>query len=244
MICDDVRAALAAGEVCEETEYGARVPTHCMYPSFQRVEVFVSRFGDGFRVTDAGRALAVAWEHGRDETMVRRILSKEAARWGLVLDGSALVAEARSADWLAAAIMGVANAASAAAHSAISKSVAAAEDILREKIFATLSLVFREREIGKDFEFVGKSGDIRHFDYGVRAENDGLILLNAVSPHHSSIYAKYVAFADAREAEVEMTRLAVFDRQLGHGDASLLLQVADLVPLDRLEVGTRRMLHS
>jgi hypothetical protein len=96
MICDDVRAALGAGEVCEESTAGARVVTHCLYPSFTPVSVFVTKLGDGYRVTDAGGAVRSAWIHGREEKALERVLAREAARFHLKVSNSALVADAPS----------------------------------------------------------------------------------------------------------------------------------------------------
>lgn len=240
MICEDIRAAMAADATCEETEAGAVVTTHCLYPSFERVRVYVSRFGDGYRVSDAGGAARCAWDHGRDTKLSTRLLGREAARYSLTVSDHALVAEASSHDWLYAAILAVANASAAVAHTAVGKSSAASEAVLRDKIFTHLTHVFSPKEIGSDFEVAGKSGDLRHFDYGVRASNDNLLLLSAVAPHHSSIYAKYVAFADTSDLGPNVSRFAVYDRALDRGDASLLLQVAELVPIASLEPGARR----
>ena len=241
MICEDVRAAMSLGDSCEETEAGARILTHCLYPSFEPVAVFVSRLGDGYHVTDAGGGVRCAWENGRDEPLSNRLLAKEAAKYHLEVSGHALTAAAPSAEWLRAAILAVANASAAAAHVAVGKAAAATEAVLRDRISTTLSHVFGPSEIGTDYEVIGNSGDMRHFDYGVRASNENLLLLSAIAPHHSSIYAKYVAFADTRESNPHISRFAVFDRPLPKGDVSLMLQVADdLVPIASLDPKARK----
>lgn len=243
MICEDVRAALGAGDICEETDAGARVATHCLYPSFEPVSVFVSKLGHGYRISDGGGAVRCAWRHGRDEALTQRMLAKEAARYHLKAADHALIADAPSIDWLRAAILAVANASASVAHSAVGKATAAAEKVLKDKIYSALVHIAVPERIGTDFEVVGSSGDARHFDYGVRAENDNLLLVSAVAPHHTSIYAKYVAFSDTKKLEdPRISRFAVYDRQLGTGDISLMLQVADLVPLKALDPKARRAL--
>src|SRR5580698_6697293 len=98
MICDQVRAALAEGDVCEETDSGARIVTHCLYPSFEPVEVYVSAFGAGFRITDGAGAAAAAFLHGRDE--LGKVLVRECARFGVDCRDDTIVAEVASAEWL------------------------------------------------------------------------------------------------------------------------------------------------
>lgn len=242
-ICQDIHAALGAGEACLETEAGARVVTHCMYPSFQPVVVFVSKFGDGYRVTDGGGAVRSAWNHGREDGAIDRVLAKEAARYHLKVSSGALVAEAPSIDWLKAAILATANGSAAAAYSAIERIVAAAEKNLKDQIFAALTSLVREEDIGSDYPIVGTSGDTRSFDYGVRIANDNLLVVSAVAPHHSSVYAKYVAFGDTKGLGPGLSRFAVYNRPLASGDAALMLQVTDdLVPLKSLNPRARKAL--
>lgn len=242
MICEDVRAAMGSGEICEETEAGARVITHCLYPSFEPVAVFVTKLGEGYRVTDAGGAVSCAWRHGRDEALTRRTLSREASRYHLRVISNALVSEVPSIDWLRAAILATANASAYVAHVAIGKTTAAAEVDLKEKIRSALLKLAPEDHIGTDVEVTGRSGDTRNFDYGVRVANDNLLLVSAVAPHHSSVAAKFVAFADTKDIDSGISRLAVYDRPLEKGDISLMLQVTDLVPVTALAEKARRVI--
>lgn len=243
MICEDVRAAMGAGEICEETDAGARVVTHCLYPSFTPVVLFVTKIGDGYRVTDGGGAVRCAWQHGRDERLADRLLTKEALRYHLKVSGHALVAEVPGIDWLRAAILATANGSAAVAHAAIGKMAAASEHVLKDRILAALSRVVQPEAIGTDYELVGSSGDTRSFDYGVRAANDNLLVLSAVAPHHSSVYAKYVAFGDTKDLGEGLSRFAVYGRPLASGDVSLLLQVTDdLLPINALDIKARRVL--
>jgi hypothetical protein len=242
MICEDVRAAMGAGETCEEVEGSAVVATHCLYPSFETVVVYVSKLGDGYRVSDNGGAVRNAWRHGRDESLTHRFLAREASRYHVTASEWALVSDVPSIDWLRAAILGVANASAAVSHAALGKVAAAVEKVLRDRIYDTLTRTAPVAEIERDVEIVGSSGDKRHFDYGVRTGDGHSLLLSAVAPHHSSIYAKYVAFADTKDLDGGLSRFAVYDRPLDSGDVSLMMQVADLVPLKSLSPRARRAL--
>ena len=92
MICDDIRIALSEGEVCEETDdRGARIFTHCLYPSFEPVAVYVARKGDGYVVTDGGGASASAYLHGREE--LGKVLLRECARFGVDCKEDTVVAD-------------------------------------------------------------------------------------------------------------------------------------------------------
>jgi hypothetical protein len=68
-----------------------------------------------------------------------------------------------------------------------------------------------------------------------------LILINAVSPHPTSISSKYVSFADA--ANDVTAKFAVHHKPLEAEDISLLQQVAEIVPFRSVTPGVRRTLH-
>src|ERR1035437_7626871 len=109
MLCDEIRASFPMSSSCEESESGAVVSTHCLYPSATPVRVFVAKVGDGFKVHDGGAAWREAWLHGRDEHVILSCLRKESSIYRLEMIDGALWANAKSADWLAAAILAVAN---------------------------------------------------------------------------------------------------------------------------------------
>ncbi|MEJ8571294.1 hypothetical protein [Microbaculum marinum] len=243
MSCEDVQAAFGPGHQCVETGDGARVTTHCLYPSFDPVDVFVVRNGNGFRVHDGGGAERSAWAHGRDEKMIRRMLNRHAARHHIKVVNDVLVADAPSIDWLRAAILAVANASANAATAVVERVVAAAEHDLSDRVFRVLSRAFMPATIGRASIFIGMSGKQHEFDFVVRPSKDKTLLIDTVAPHHVSIASKYVAFADTRfEDGSGIDRFAVYDRPLESSDVSLLQQVADLVPYTSLEAGLKRAL--
>lgn len=238
-VCEDVRAALGGADFCEETERGARVVTQCLYPSFDPVSVFVARFGEGYLVTDGGGAAATAWAHGRDD--LHRLLRKEAQRFCVTAVGETIQAEAKSIEWLHSAILAVANSSASAARIAVDRAVQAAEKVLSERILEALSRVVHQSKIAADFEYRGASGKQWRADFAVM--DDGhRIIVNGVTPHHASISAKYVAFADIEDADKAIDRFAVFERPLASADRTLLAQVAALVPVRSLSAGTQRIL--
>ena len=239
MTCDEILAALSEGAICENTPSGLRVTTHCLYPSFDPVSVFVAKHGDGFLVSDGGGAVASAWDHGREG--VDKILAKASASFGVSHSGGVIEAKADSAEWLQAAILGVANASASAASAAVERAVAASEHAIADAIFEALSRIIPRAKIAREFEHRGASGKRWRYDFGASA-NDNLLLVNAVAPHHASISAKYVAFADTPESETEVRKVAVYGAKLEVADAALITQVATLVPIRGVESGVRRVI--
>lgn len=238
MICEDVRHALSEGEICEETERGARVVTHCLYPSFEPVEVFVTRYGNGYLVNDGGGAAAAAWLHGRDE--ISKVLARESARFGVACKDNVVEGRVESIDWLRASILAVANASAAAAISALERVAVAAERVLADKIYEGLTRSIPSSSIAREYEHRGSSGKRWRYDFAATV-SDSLLLVNAVAPHHVSVSAKYVAFADIASAEERTAKLAVYGRKLETEDAALITQVATLVPVTSVPAGVRRI---
>lgn len=238
-LCREIMPLFTDGTICEETSYGAKVRTDCLYPSFEQVHVFVSKYGDGFRVTDAGMATSNSWLHGRDD--LNKILTREAGRFSASVRDGAIEIEVPSAEWLRSAILAIANASASAATVATERAALATEQALGERVFDTLSKLFTKAEVRRQFEYRGSSGKTWRADFFIPTDQTALFV-NTVSPHHISISSKYVAFADLRDEESSLTlrKYAVFDRELESDDVSLISQVADLVPVTSLELALRR----
>jgi hypothetical protein len=240
MRCNAAREALESLYACEETEYGLRVRTHCLFPSFSQVEVFIVKIGDGFRIHDGGSAAKESWLHGRDDHLISSCLKREGERFHLEIVNDSLVASAHDEQWLPAAILAVANASSAAAYAAVSKLSVAAEESLVERIGDALARSFAKDKIVKKFSVRGKSGKEHAFDFALLGDGRNQIIIDAVSPHHASIASKYVAFSDS--GGQGLRKFAVFERPLLRDDVSLMQQVAQIVPLAALVEGSRRAL--
>lgn len=151
MICEAVQGALSNFGSCEESESGARIPTHCLYPSFETVHVHIVRYGDGFKVHDGSGAFRCAWDHGRDAPMITRCLSREASRYHISVREGSLVADAPTIDWLGSAILSVCNASAAAANAAVAHFAAAAESDLADRINESLVREFTKKRVAREF---------------------------------------------------------------------------------------------
>jgi hypothetical protein len=236
MSCDDIKIALADFSNCEPTSNGSRIATHCVYPSFDPVRVYVAKFGDGFIVHDDGGAYRNAWLHGRDEAMIKNSLKDFGSKFHLVLKDKVLTANVDDKEWLGTAIIGVANASSLAAYDAVAKLVASAEEALVDRIGRDLEGNIGPRLLAKNVEVRGVSGGYRHFDFAIGATRENPIYINGILPHKNSIASKYVAFADT---DVDVShKLAVHDKPLHSDDTLLLRKVAVVLPLASLKART------
>lgn len=240
MTCDDIRKAMVLFDRCEQTAEGCRIATHCLYPSFENVRVFVAKLGDGYTLHDGAGAYNTAWLHGRDEELISKSLNDVATRFSLHVAGKALVANVKTIDWLPSAIVSVANASALGAHDAVDKIMTAQEEALIDRIGRTLDESVSPKLVAKNVMIKGLSGGGRHFDFVLGKETERPIFINSVTPRKNSISAKYVSFAD--NGAPRESKLAVHDRELETGDTALLQQVADVVPFASLAAGARRSL--
>lgn len=238
MICEDVKAALTEGDFCEESDSGATVATHCMYPSFDPVHVSVVKIGEGYEVSDAGGAVNAAWLHGRSN--IAKILSKECARFGIEHHNGVALVRIDNKDWLRSAILAVANASASAAALAIEHATNASETELNEKIFETLSLIIDKNKVERDRTYTGASGKDWKYNFIVKV-NDRTLLINSVTPYHTSINSKYVAFSDLPANDSYVSRIAVHERQLNTVEVALMQQVCTLMPIGTLDKGLRKL---
>jgi len=239
--CKEIWDALDRLKECVSTDAGMCIATQCLYPSFEPVRVYVVKIGDSYRVHDGGGAARSCWEHARDGGTVQRALTRQVGKFGIELNEERLGCDAINIDWLSSAILAVANASAAAAHSALEHTVAAAEGALRDRIYSVLASIIAESKIAKSLEVVGASGKSHKFDFGVTLSTERMLLVDAVTPHHVSIASKYVAFSDASKVEeMRLDKFAVFDKPLAQDDISLLQQVADIVPFQSLRTGIER----
>jgi hypothetical protein len=241
MDCEALRRLFAKHDHCEATDRGLRMATHCYYPSFDRVWVYISHHGEGFRVTDGGEAARAAFMHGRDEAAFAASLRKACSRYGLEPSNGALVAEVKEADWIFAAVLAVANGAAQAASETSTKVSERKVKMLKEKIHDTVAEIVPRHAIATEFMFRGNSGHLWKIDFAV-IETRRPLLLKAIVPDQNSINSNYTAFSDIAEIKEDVRRFSVHDTELKPEDKSLMLQVAELVPLASLDRGARAAL--
>lgn len=242
MNCEQLLAILAKGYNCEPTEQGIRFLSHCYYPSFDRVAVYLTTRGEGFRITDGGDAARNAFIHGRDDQAFEASLRRASNRYGLQASSGILTAEVESIEWLFPAILAVANGAAQAASETSSKVSERKVKELRAKIHDTLVEIVPEHTIATEYHYRGSSGRLWTIDYAV-VEVASPLLLKAITPDINSINSNYTTYGDIAEiAHEEVSRFSVFDTELKQEDRSLMLQVAELVPLTALDKGARAAL--
>ncbi|WP_375206739.1 hypothetical protein [Hyphococcus sp.] len=242
MTCEFVKKALLSYHLCENTSDGARIKTTCLYPSFEPVHVFIVKVGDGFHVHDGGAARKVAWSHGRDHTISDRQIQAQAENFGLIYEDGVLTAKVSTSDWLESAILSVSNAASFGAYKAVEKIIRAAEESLQHRIFETLKDYVPEKHLTKEFHFKGESGKDHVFDVAVTTDGEFVTLIDAVTPHHVSISAKYVSFADMKSRE-NTDGIIVHDNHILSEDKLLLQQVAEVLPFTGLRTRGSMLAH-
>jgi hypothetical protein len=238
--CKAVKLALSHFVECEETPDGSRIFTHCLYPSFDPVPVYVVKFGEGFIVHDGGMAKTIAWEHGRDFAIASRYLNEQAQRYGLEAEDGRLSVTIETAEWLTSAILAVANAAAAAANEAVEHIARSSMVVLHDAIEKALIGRFARSRVTVGAKRRGASGREYEFDFAVH-DAGRTVLVDAVTPHAVAINSKYTAFADVSQL-LETRGLVVFDRPLEPADKTLLSNVADVVPFKSLTTRVVRAL--
>lgn len=228
MNCADLDSLLTRTPRCAEVEGGVRFATHCLYPSSDQVHVFIGQRRDGFRVTDGGGAWRSAQNVGR---ATESIFDAACRRHSVKAKGGIILADSPNSDWLYPAALAVANASAMAARCALELGETR-EKSLNVAIYETLSRHVPQHRIARHYEYRGRSGHLWPIDFAVM-RNDTL-LVKSVSQNGNSINSNYATFGDIGDNS-ELVKLSVFEGELKQDSASLLRQVATLVPLKALE---------
>lgn len=225
--CAAIENAIGDFHVCESTEMGTRFSTHCLYPSFEQVSVFIVGSGDGFIVHDGGGAARAAWVHGTDKNAFARSLTSSASAFGCEVRNGQVRIEIQDKEWLWSAISSVANASSDAARAAVGRIRVTKEENLIRRTKAILDGARWKPETKLDVVHPGRSGKLHTFDLSIK-HGHALALIDAVVPHPNSIAAKYLAFSDT-ETRPGLYKYALYESDLGQENKALLQNVADLV---------------
>jgi hypothetical protein len=233
--CAELDALLSRLPACEETEFGTRTRTDCLYPSSDPVWVYVARRAEGYRVSDGGGAVRSALNHGAAGLS---FFEKACKRYSVEHHGNELVAEPKSDEWLYPAIVAVSNASAMAARQALEAVAARSESGLKLAIYEHLKRTVPPASLASNYEYRGRSGHIWPIDFAVlRSE---LVLIKSVVQNGNSINSNYATFGDIGDAE-PVRKFSVFDQELAPDSAALLHQVATLVPLQSLSAATQRL---
>lgn len=237
MDCEELQKAMARLGVCEVTDFGTKLVTHCLYPSFDVVAVYVSRWGDGYRVSDGGGAVHSVLAHGRDDAAVKSAFKKACLSHSLIVKKGVIESEVSGEEWVPSAVLAVANASATVASIAVQTIKETAEKNLGSLIYNELVKATLPKFIASNYEYKGVSGKTWHIDYAVLGKK--ALLVKAVTSHHNSISSNYTTYGDIAAAN-GASRFSVYETNLEQEDSALLRQVADLVPLTSLEAGVRR----
>lgn len=233
--CAAVHAALLPFESCVRTSEGLRISTHCLYPSFGQVFVYIVGMGDGFIVHDGGGAVKEAWSHGAEPRAIAAASRMAASAFGCEVVLDQIRVSIPSIDWLWSAHVSVANATSDAARSAVGKSRVTKEESLIHRAKAAFDAAAWKPETRLEYKYAGRSGKVHTFDLAVQS-GEKVALVDAVIAHPNSIASKYLAFSDT-ESGPGIYKYALYDGDLPAEDKSLLSNVADLINI-RSIVGT------
>jgi len=241
MRCGELEGVLDQLISCEETPAGTRVSTTCYYPSHDRVSVYVSRSGDGFRVTDSGEAARSAVIHGRTDAVIEAGLRRAGLHYDVEIRDGVLVAELSGEEWLDAAITAVANAAAMAARTAVENPVSRSSQLtFADRIGQVLTRAAPQQHVRRNFPVTGRSGSEWTVDYAVVNARSPL-LIKALKPHRTSIAINYSTFSDVADGG-SVKCLSVYDRPIREESAALIRRVARLVPLAALEEQARELI--
>lgn len=233
--CNTITTQLGEFGSCEPTSDGLYVTTNCLYPSFEPVGVYVVGHGDGYIVHDNADAARLASMYGVDERTYQRFAALYAREYGCEVSGLQVECGADNENWLWSAIATVANASADAAKAAVRKVRVAKEVSLVTRAKAVFDQAKWKPQTKLDHNYLGVSGKIHTFDLAVMS-GEKTALIDAVTPHHNSIAAKYLAFSDTA-SHSGIYKYALYEGDLSSEDKSLLSNVADLIPYKSL-VGT------
>jgi len=239
--CDQITAALSQMQ-CEETPDGFRVLTHCLYPNFEQVAVYVQTHLDGFLVHDAGDGFDLAFLEGRSPSALKAHMREFAALYGVDSDGRRIFGRAMTPEWLPNVLLAVANASSSAVNALVSDGLADASsdesDELVERAYTALREAFTDKQVNRRVKRRGRTGRLYTFAFGV-AIGSRTALVDTVTPNQISIASRFTSFSEVGVRSLGGAFLA-HARPIPNEDAALLAEVADVVPLESLSASVQR----
>jgi len=211
------------------------VPTHCLYPSNKAVTVYVTGGPTGSRVSDEGGALDELSAHGRSISDPDRFLARFCRVGGLLASGGKISSIPVPMEGLAAAVVLVANASSAAARWGLDHSPALRRRDLRQEVYAVLTRHFPKEKIASQARLTGKSSRQYHFDHVVQFD-DRKLIVDSVLPDANSVNSRAIAHFDVSQMEdLRLIQRIVYDDEepWDAADLNLLQMAAPLVSISR-----------
>ena len=239
MKCHIIVAALSNLQ-CEETADGTRVLTHCLFPNFDQVPVYIQTHLDGFLVHDAGAGFDIAFDEGHNATSMKGLMREFSALYGADTDDHRIYARALSPDWLPSAVMSVANASAAAATALVT---GAGDDRVedrefRERTYLALCDAFKSDHVPRRIKKRGRTGKLYTFAFGV-THKSSIALVDTVTPNAISVASRFTSFS-AVGGRKEYGAFLAYKRELAGADSALLSEVADVLPLEALVASIER----
>lgn len=231
-LCATVMQQLHPYTRCVDTKVGVRVRTACLYPAFDPVHVYIAALKGGFLVHDAGEALEAIESSGVQSKVGEKAIRQECSFYDLDFNAGASRIELKidAAEWLESGIIALANAAAAAARSALMEARKPAETHLADMLEELLLKHMPNLSVLKKFSYEGESGRTYKFDLAIPTR-DRLTLIETVSPHAGSVNAKFVALSDL-PSDGKIFKIAAHRGDLSPPDKLLLQKVATVARPD------------
>lgn len=237
MKCDTIISALSDLQ-CRETAEGARVLTHCLYPNFEQVAVYVQSHLDGFLVHDGGAGFDFAFLEGRNPTNLKTHMRDFASMYGVNSDDHRIFGRALTPEWLPNVVMAVANASSTAVNALVSARADQEDREFREQAYEALRDAFTSDNVARRVKRRGRTGRLYSFAFGVLFR-DQVALVDTVTPSPISVSTRFTSFS-AVSARDSGGAFLTYSKPLTGADAALLSEVADVVPLQALIASIER----
>jgi hypothetical protein len=213
------------------------VDTHCLYPSGSVVQVAVQGGAREAVVHDNGGTSEALSQHGVHYHQIDAALRRFARSRDLRIDNGQIASPPVTTDILPVAILMVANASKEAADELLRKYRFSKKKDFREQLDFFFQKNFGTKRYKRDYEVFGQSEKKYKFDHAILGDNK-VILVDAVLPDPSSLYASVVANLDVRESHDPryIQRIVYDENDLWRSQDLRLLQTgAPVVPYKHAE---------
>jgi hypothetical protein len=209
----DTSVATLAAEVARslvrvtEVGQGARIVTPLLYPGGSMIAAELSRFKEGFLVTDGGGAHREALLLGGEKTFVR-IARETAERFGVRFDSQMIFDINVPEEQVTVAVIAVANAAKTAVEATAFHLSSAPSADYRAMLWERLERLYRVPSVSRRRRIRGAS-DLWEFDAVVERQGH-LSLFEVVVPHANAVTSAVTKFLDVQDlGEAAPSRIAV-----------------------------------